>query len=101
MIRNNALRLIGSMLLLFAVFMHASAAANDSVMISMRKLVGQAQSFAHRMPREKVSVHLDNTGYYRGDKIWFQCYVVGGIDNAPTQLSRTLYVELLNPRGKS
>lgn len=52
------------------------------------------------MPREKVSVHLDNTGYYRGDKIWFQCYVVDGFANAPTQLSRTLYVELLNPRGK-
>lgn len=66
----------------------------------MRGFLGDAISFAERMPREKVFVHLDNTSYFKGDKIWFQAYVVDGVSNTPTELSKTLYVELLNPGGK-
>ncbi len=78
----------------------ASATENDSITSALRGFINQALTFTERMPREKVSLHLDNTGYFRGDKIWFQCYVVDGIAHTPTVLSNTLYVELLNPRGK-
>lgn len=93
-------RLVMALLPLIAVVIQARAAENDSTSAAMMGLIERAKSFTDRMPREKVYVHFDNTGYYRGDKIWFQCYVVNGIDNRPEPLSRTLYVELLNPRGK-
>lgn len=48
----------------------------------------------------KVYLHFDNTSYYQGDPIWFQCYVVTPGLNRPTELSKTLYVELLNPGGE-
>lgn len=50
--------------------------------------------------QEKVYLHFDNTSYYQGDPIWFQCYVVTPGLNHPTELSKTLYVELLNPGGE-
>lgn len=100
MYRKDAMRLIAALLFAIVTISQASPAENDSVMIKLKSLLSQAMTFGERMPREKVYVHLDNTGYYEGDKIWFQCYVVDGITNAPTQLSGTLYVELLNPRGK-
>lgn len=100
MFLNKVLRIILTALLAGAPFNYARSAANDSIAAMLRALIDQAASFAERMPREKVYVHLDNTGYFKGDKIWFQCYVVDGISNVPTLLSHTLYVELLNPRGE-
>lgn len=100
MFLNKVLRIILTALLVGAPFNYARSADNDSIAAMLRALIDQAASFAERMPREKVYVHLDNTGYFKGDKIWFQCYVVDGISNVPTPLSHTLYVELLNPRGE-
>lgn len=100
MCRTAVLRLILIIFMAATPFCRATAMDNDSIIMLLRGLVNHALAFAERMPREKVSVHLDNTGYYRGDRIWFQCYVVDGAGNTPTQLSHTLYVELLNPRGK-
>ncbi len=99
MLRPTTFRLIAFLLLTLVTLGRTTAASPDGSKAAIRALVNQAMSFAERMPREKVSVHLDNTGYFKGDKIWFQCYVVDGITNAPTPLSHTLYVELLNPRG--
>ena len=59
-----------------------------------------ARRFGQMYPQEKAYLHFDNTGYYQGDNIWFQCYVVNAGQNRPQPFSRTLYVELLNPGGE-
>lgn len=83
------------------VFSLNARGQKDSAMLKIRKFVDNAVVLSQQMPQEKVFVHLDNNSYYRGDKIWFQCYVVAYPDNRPQPLSRTLYVELLTPGGKS
>ncbi|MDL2278301.1 hypothetical protein LJC57_06875 [Parabacteroides sp. OttesenSCG-928-G07] len=55
-------------------------------------------NFSKHIPQEKVYLHFDNTSYYQGDNIWFKCYVTSG-QNQLSVLSKTLYVELLNPGG--
>ena len=50
--------------------------------------------------QEKVYLHFDNTSYYQGDNIFFKCYVVTSEQNQLSELSKTLYVELLNPGGE-
>jgi hypothetical protein len=56
--------------------------------------------FSENIPQEKVYLHFDNTSYYPGDNIWFKCYVVTSGLNQLSPLSKTLYVELLNPGGE-
>jgi hypothetical protein len=58
------------------------------------------QDFSKNIPQEKVYLHFDNTSYYQGDHIWFKCYVVTSAYHPLSRLSRTLYVELLNPGGE-
>ena len=58
------------------------------------------QYFSENIPREKVYLHFDNTSYYQGDNIWFKCYVVTP-DSSLFELSKTLYIELLNPGGET
>lgn len=58
-----------------------------------------AQNFADAYPREKVSLHFDNTSYYLGDTIWFKAYAVTAEQNLPATISKPLYVELLDQLG--
>lgn len=74
--------------------------ATDSLSRQLLRYACAAQQFGRSFPQEKVYVHFDNTGYYQGDDIWFQCYVVSAERNRPSPLSKTLYVELLNPGGE-
>ena len=57
------------------------------------------QDFSNKIPQEKVYLHFDNTSYYQGDHIWFKCYIVSW-QHQLSDLSKTLYVELLNPGGE-
>jgi len=57
-------------------------------------------NFSRNIPQEKVYLHFDNTSYYQGDHIWFKCYIVTPGPNQLSQMSKTLYVELLNPGGE-
>lgn len=60
---------------------------------------GTANIFAPNMPQEKVYLHLDNTGYFDGETIFFKAYVIRSDSETYTDISRVLYVELLNPGG--
>lgn len=53
-----------------------------------------------QIQQEIIYLHLDNNSYYRGDRIFFACYLVTSGRLRPSSLSRTVYVELLNPNGK-
>ena len=85
------------------IFIAATAVAQqDATDTITKKLMGYALSakeFGKMLPQEKVYLHLDNTSYYQGDNLWFQAYVVTAERNKPSELSKTLYVELLNPGG--
>lgn len=71
----------------------------DSAVMRLMGIAEHLNSFGNMVPQEKVYLHLDNTSYYHGDNIWFAAYVVSAFDNRPEVLSRTLYVELLDPGG--
>lgn len=88
-------------LLLWVFFpLVASAQIPDSIAGPLTALARRVEQFGEALPQEKVALHLDNTSYYQGDDIWFQCYVVASGLNRPTGWSKTLYVELLNPGGE-
>jgi len=59
----------------------------------------RAMLFNQRLPQEKVYLHFDNTGYFKGETIWFTAYVTRTDNSKITDLSQVLYVELINPSG--
>ena len=66
---------------------------------SLRRFVGNIDLFNRLFPQEKVYLHFDNTAYFRGETVWFSAYVVRTDKQRLTDLSRVLYVELLDPIG--
>lgn len=49
--------------------------------------------------QESVYMHIDNTGYFLGDTLWYKAYVMRSDNFKPTNISRILYVELLTSEG--
>jgi hypothetical protein len=72
----------------------------DDELGELTPYIQSLQSFSSNIPQEKVYLHFDNTSYYQGDNIWFKCYVVTSGQHRLSELSKTLYVELLNPGGE-
>ncbi|MCQ2212426.1 MAG: hypothetical protein MJZ36_02175 [Bacteroidaceae bacterium] len=61
--------------------------------------IQKAMKFSRYYPQEKVYLHLDNTGYFKGETIWFKAYVKRCDTDSRTDLSHVLYVELLTAGG--
>lgn len=62
-------------------------------------LMRKVKTFQATYPQEKVYLHFDNTGYFRGENILFKATVNRMDTGKGTDISRVLYVDLLNPSG--
>ena len=88
---------------IYAVTLLALCAACLSAQTAQERLRGfvrNVETFARLFPQEKAYLHLDNTGYFIGDTIWYKAYVVRPDTMAFTNLSGVLYVELVDPFGE-
>ena len=65
----------------------------------LQRLADRLERFGAAIPQEKVYVHMDNTGYFLGDTIWFAAYLRKTNTDTPSRLSRVLYAELWNHDG--
>lgn len=52
------------------------------------------------VPVEKVFLHLDKTQYGQGETIWLKSYLTMGGEHLLSDISNTVYVELLNEKGQ-
>ncbi len=68
--------------------------------VSLIQYMRKAMRFSLTCPQEKVYLHFDNTGYFMGETIWFKAYVINALRQERTDISQTLYVELVNPDGE-
>lgn len=86
------------MLLLFSSIQTFSQI--PSVEERIRSYALQMNTFSYQYPQEKVYLHLDNTGYFKGERIWYKAYVVMAENHRYSPMSKVLYVELLTPEGQ-
>ena len=73
--------------------------AGDAPRRSLNDILQVLQASSSRSVQEKVYIHTDNNCYFIGDTLWYKAYVVRADDLHFTDMSRILYVELLNPDG--
>ena len=73
--------------------------ASDDTFSGILARMNHIGIFQQAYPQEKVYLHFDNTGYFKGETMFFKAYVVRADNGEPTDISRVLYVEMLNPSG--
>lgn len=84
--------------ILVVFFMHVTAFAQAPADDPINKLVSLTQQYQLGRPYEKIHLHLDKPYYAIGDDIWFKAYVVQAENNQPSNLSKILYVDLINEK---
>ena len=82
-------------LVLLALPLHAQSEETSRILSYIQK----AMNFNKVVPQEKVYLHFDNMGYFENETLWFKAYVTRTYDGRASDLSKVLYVELLNPTG--
>ena len=76
-----------------------TAVSDNPEMTSILAYMQRAMRFNQAAPQEKVYLHFDNTGYFKGETIRFKAYVKRMDTDKPSAISTVLYVELVNPIG--
>lgn len=61
-------------------------------------LLKRLQDYNKQYAQEKVHLHLDKPYYAIGDNIWFKAYVINTQTSGPSNISKALYVELINEK---
>ena len=87
------------MLNLLLVGIHAQADGDSVAFNRMIAMMKHIKVFQMTYPQEKVYMHFDNTGYFKGERMYFKAYVTRTDRGLPTDISKVLYVDLLNPSG--
>jgi TonB-dependent SusC/RagA subfamily outer membrane receptor len=72
--------------------------AQDSTSIASvsRKAITGLASQLKTFPQEKIYLHFDKPYYATGERIWFRAHLVHSAIHIPYNLSRYVYVELVN-----
>jgi len=60
------------------------------------QILSELEEYNKNNQQEKVHLHLDKSYYAIGEDIWFKAYVLNTVTAQPSQISNTLYVELIN-----
>ncbi len=71
----------------------------DSALLKLVYMMKHALLFNKANPQEKVYLHFDNTGYFKGETMFFKAYNIRTDTGKPSDISKVLYVELVNPSG--
>lgn len=96
MLGVNKRTLLVALLFLSVSSICAQQIGNEAPIMSYLR---EAMHFNRAIPQEKVYLHLDNTGYFENETVWFKAYLVRTDRSSPSDLSKVLYVELLNMSG--
>lgn len=62
------------------------------------ELLKRLQDYNKKYAQEKVHLHLDKPYYAIGDDIWFKAYILNTQSGEPSDISKAIYVELINEK---
>lgn len=69
---------------------------NISFNKQQHSIIKKLVDYELKQPPEKVYIHTDKNIYFPYETLWFKAYVLNAVNQKPSELSKVLYVELLN-----
>lgn len=79
--------------LFFAILITAGFIASDD---PLQNILAQLEKYHTSYSPEKIHLHFDKPIYAAGDTIWFKAYTVNAEKNQLSNLSKTMYVDLID-----
>ena len=79
-----------------AIFLFSFTFENDP----LAQIIASYKRYLAELPQEKVYLHLDRSYYASGETVWLKAYLTSGPYHHLSELSNTVYVELIDERGE-
>jgi hypothetical protein len=86
-------------LLLFLLFVSESILCQNNPEISVDSLRNSFIQQVQLFPQEKIYVQTDKPEYIAGETIWFKVYLTDAVVHYPSEQSRFVYIEWIDPQG--
>ena len=67
---------------------------------TLLNMAANIRAFNAYYPQEDIYIHTDHDGYMPGETMWLSAVVQRSDSHRPTNLSRVMHLQLLDPRGK-
>ncbi|KAA6325491.1 hypothetical protein EZS27_025301 [termite gut metagenome] len=83
--------------LLFVVIYSHGLSAQDYTKLTVDTVVKRMVDQLLLYPQEKIHVQVDRSAYLPGDTVWLKAYLVHAAFHIPSNQSRYVYIELINP----
>ncbi len=86
--------------IILIIALSASCLVSGNSQGVVEEISNRLDNYIKSYPQEKVFVHTDRDIYSSNQMIWFKAYVLNAATHVPMDLSKVLYVEILNERLK-
>ncbi len=95
---NKAFSKIFFSIIIFQIVSFSVVAQNESdfILDKVRKLNRIKTNFQ----KEQIFIHTDKFHYLPGETLWFKAYICETVFNKPSDLSKKLFIQLLDENGK-
>lgn len=67
---------------------------------TLQNIIAKLNNFTTASPQEKIHVHTDKPYYLVGEDIWLKAYIVNASNNQPSEISKIVYLELINQNNQ-
>jgi hypothetical protein len=84
--------------LLIGLMVCVSVSCQNFPNISVDALRNSFMQQVQLFPQEKIYVQTDKPAYVSGETIWFKVYLTDAVVHYPSEHSRFVYIELINPQ---
>ncbi|MBS9525957.1 TonB-dependent receptor plug domain-containing protein [Litoribacter alkaliphilus] len=92
-----SLAIAGLFVLTLASF---SRPSNGNLEELTERIISLLRNYVEETPEEKVFLHMDKDYYAAGEDLWFSVYLTAGSPDVLSPLSKVVYVDLLDNKGK-
>jgi hypothetical protein len=83
---------------IFCLLVYCDAFSQNGMTAS---IVNKFESYSSKALQEKIFLHTDKDFYVAGEILWFKIYYADGASHKPIDLSKIVYVEIINADGKA
>ncbi len=85
------------LILTLYIFIAVSVSAQQA---QINSITSKLAAYSEKHLVEKLYLHTDRETYLAGETLWYKIYHVDGFEHLPLDLSRVVYVELLNQENE-
>jgi hypothetical protein len=96
---NKMIKYFKPVIFIIAIFCFCSGTFGQVQNNELKAIADKFLQYCETVPREEIYVQSDREEYIAGEEFWFDIYLIDRQSTKPSNRSKIVYIELLNPEN--